>query len=157
MQDIYTTGTNDKSFSQFLRSSLLPILRLWKSGNERRLQLATVPATQSSHKQFNSITTTTQNQNQMRKFLKTTTLPKAVISFFSVTLMMIMSFGSLGVKAQSTVNYAFSTTTTGSLVDISSGSTTILSGASLDDVASSVQNIGFDFWFQGNRWTQFFC
>jgi uncharacterized repeat protein (TIGR01451 family) len=51
-------------------------------------------------------------------------------------------------------NYAFATTTTGSLTDMSSGTTQLL-GANVDDTASALTNIGFDFYFQGVRYTQF--
>jgi hypothetical protein len=51
-------------------------------------------------------------------------------------------------------NYAFNTGTTGSLTDMSAG-TTQLVGANLDDTASAVQNNGFDFYFQGVRFSQF--
>lgn len=51
-------------------------------------------------------------------------------------------------------NYTFGTTTTGSLTDMSSGTTQLL-GANLDDTASAVANIGFDFYFQGVRFSQF--
>src|SRR5436190_14801794 len=51
-------------------------------------------------------------------------------------------------------NYSFSTTTTGSLTDMSSGTTTLVA-ADQDDTASAVTNIGFDLFFQGNRVTQF--
>ena len=51
-------------------------------------------------------------------------------------------------------NYAFNTGTTGSLTDMSTGTTTLV-GANLDDTASAVNNIGFDFYFQGVRFSQF--
>ncbi|MFN8242798.1 MAG: PKD-like domain-containing protein [Ferruginibacter sp.] len=58
------------------------------------------------------------------------------------------------VLSQSTANYAFSTNTSGTLTDMSAG-TTQLVAASTDDGASAVTNIGFDFWFMGTRYTQF--
>lgn len=59
------------------------------------------------------------------------------------------------VRAQANAaNYAFATTTTGSLTDMSSG-TSQLVAANLDDTASSVTPIGFDFFFMGVRQTQF--
>lgn len=61
---------------------------------------------------------------------------------------------SLTPEIASTNNYSFVTTTTGSLTDMSTGTTTLV-GANLDDTASAVTNIGFDFWFQGVRFTQF--
>ena len=53
-----------------------------------------------------------------------------------------------------TGNYAFSTATNASLTDMSSG-TTQLVAANQDDTASAVTNIGFDFFFQGVRFSQF--
>jgi hypothetical protein len=51
-------------------------------------------------------------------------------------------------------NYVFTTATNGSLTDMSTGTTTLVA-ADQDDTASSVFNIGFDFYFQGVRFTQF--
>ncbi|WP_257385250.1 beta strand repeat-containing protein [Tahibacter caeni] len=51
-------------------------------------------------------------------------------------------------------NYAFTTTTTGSLADMSSGTTQLLA-ANVDDAASTLTGIGFEFVFQGARYTQF--
>lgn len=53
-----------------------------------------------------------------------------------------------------TANYAFTTTTAGSLVDMSAGTTTLIV-ADQDDVASAVTPIGFDFFFQGVRQDRF--
>ncbi len=53
-----------------------------------------------------------------------------------------------------TNNYAFGTITTGSLTDMSASTTTLLS-PDVDDTASAVTSIGFDFFFQGVRYTQF--
>jgi hypothetical protein len=53
-----------------------------------------------------------------------------------------------------TTNYAFSTATNASLTDMSSGTTQLLA-ANIDDTASALTNIGFDFFFQGARFTQF--
>ncbi len=50
--------------------------------------------------------------------------------------------------------YAFLAQTSISLEDMSSG-TTQLVGPSSDDTASAVTNIGFDFWYDGVRQTQF--
>lgn len=58
------------------------------------------------------------------------------------------------VYAQNIDNYAFSTNTSASLVDMSSG-TTQLVGPSQNFLASAVTNIGFDVWFMGVRYTQF--
>jgi hypothetical protein len=51
-------------------------------------------------------------------------------------------------------NYVFSTATNASLTDMSSGTTQLLA-ANIDDTASVLTNIGFDFYFQGARFTQF--
>jgi hypothetical protein len=51
-------------------------------------------------------------------------------------------------------NYTFTTATNGTFTDMSSG-TTQLVAASADDTASVVTNIGFDFFFQGTRYSQF--
>jgi hypothetical protein len=51
-------------------------------------------------------------------------------------------------------NYSFNTGTVASLTDMSAGTTTLV-GANLDDTASAVQNIGFEFYFQGARFSQF--
>src|SRR5689334_16498673 len=48
--------------------------------------------------------------------------------------------------------YVFSSLTGVALEDMSSGTTQLLA-ASLDDNASSVTNIGFDFWYDGTRFT----
>ena len=51
-------------------------------------------------------------------------------------------------------NYAFTTTVTGSLADMSSGTTQLIA-ADQDDVASAVTLIGFDFYFMGARQDRF--
>ena len=53
-----------------------------------------------------------------------------------------------------TANYAFITATDASLTDMSTGTTQLLA-ANIDDTASALTNIGFDFYFQGARFTQF--
>ena len=58
--------------------------------------------------------------------------------------------------SQSTANYTFSTATTGSLTDMSSGTADVLVPAtSTVDVASTVQSIGFNFIFMGTIQTQY--
>jgi len=57
-------------------------------------------------------------------------------------------------NSQSSANYTFATNTTGSLTDMSSGTTQIVAAAA-DDAASTIQNIGFEFWFMGVRYTQY--
>ncbi len=51
-------------------------------------------------------------------------------------------------------NYTFATNTTASLTDMSTGTTQLL-GPNIDDTASALTNIGFDFYFQGARFSQF--
>ena len=57
-------------------------------------------------------------------------------------------------EVASTNNYVFGTTLTGSLTDMSTGTTQLLA-ANIDDTASAVTSIGFDFYFQGARFTTF--
>jgi uncharacterized repeat protein (TIGR01451 family) len=60
-----------------------------------------------------------------------------------------------GAEAQANAaNYAFTTTVTGSLTDMSSGTTTLIP-ADQDDVASAVTLLGFDFYFMGVRQDRF--
>ncbi len=58
------------------------------------------------------------------------------------------------VNSQLMSNYSFSTATNASLTDVSSPTGSLV-GASQDSYASSVTNIGFDFWFNGILYTQF--
>lgn len=63
--------------------------------------------------------------------------------------------GSVPLRAQANAaNYTFSTTTTGSLTNMSSGTTTLLN-ANVDDTASPVTQLGFDFFYMGVRQAQF--
>ncbi len=61
---------------------------------------------------------------------------------------------SVWTMGQSTANYAFSYAFNGSLQDISSGATVLLTGNN-DDAAGPVTNIGFTFYFMGTPYTQF--
>src|SRR6478672_11659082 len=54
----------------------------------------------------------------------------------------------------SSANYAFTTSTSGSFTDMSSG-TTQLVGADRDDAVSAVQTLPFDFYLMGQRFNQF--
>lgn len=78
---------------------------------------------------------------------------KKLFSFF-VLILMTSIFAMNIANAQSTANYVVTPSSTGSLTDMSSG-TTQLVGPAVDDGASSVTNIGFDVWFMGVRFTQF--
>ncbi|MDX5443492.1 MAG: fibronectin type III domain-containing protein, partial [Hymenobacteraceae bacterium] len=76
--------------------------------------------------------------------------------------LLLMFLLPLAASAQSISNYAFSTTTTGSLstdlngntVDMSTGTTTLI-GPNQNSTASTAENIGFDFWNMGTRHTTF--
>ena len=68
---------------------------------------------------------------------------------------MVLLFISMTcIMAQTVADYAFSTVTNGSLEDMSTGTTTILTGYS-DSGATPVTNIGFTFRFAGVDHTQF--
>jgi hypothetical protein len=72
----------------------------------------------------------------------------------SYLLLWFSMFFLLTATSQNSINYADATTTTGSLTDMSSG-TTLLVASDQDDVASLVTNIGFDFFFMGTWYAQF--
>ena len=91
------------------------------------------------------------------------TLGSKLTSFKNLSvLVVVLLLMSGGVKGQSTANYAFTTNTTGSLaldangnaIDMTSG-TTQLVAASSDATVSSVTNIGFNYYFMGNVYSQF--
>jgi uncharacterized repeat protein (TIGR01451 family) len=65
----------------------------------------------------------------------------------------LLAAGQAGAQANA-ANYVFSTTVTGSLADMSSGTTTLIA-ADQDDVASAVTLLGFDFYFMGARQDRF--
>jgi hypothetical protein len=84
-------------------------------------------------------------------------MKKRILYSCGIRLLLCFSFIAtfIQVSAQSnSANYSFTTTTTGSLTDMSSG-TTQLNAADQDDVSSFVTNIGFDFFFMGVRYSQF--
>ena len=86
----------------------------------------------------------------MHTFLRSNRLGR----WLAVLLLALLSTASAW--AQSTANYAFATNPTGSLVDMSSGTTSVLTAAVYhDDDASAVQAIGFTFGFMGTAYTQF--
>ncbi len=58
------------------------------------------------------------------------------------------------VTAQDINNYTFTTGTNESLVDMSSGTTTLI-GSNSTEVSSALTNIGFDFYFMGEHFDQF--
>lgn len=60
------------------------------------------------------------------------------------------------INGQSLANYSFSAAATGSLTDMSTGTTNLLTAATYhDDDASAVTNIGFPFVFMGTLYNQF--
>lgn len=63
-----------------------------------------------------------------------------------------------GTNAQliSAATYSFLSLSGVALEDMSSGTTQLI-GPGLDDTASPVTNLGFDFWYDGVRFTQFSC
>ncbi|RYE10633.1 MAG: hypothetical protein EOP51_33065, partial [Sphingobacteriales bacterium] len=79
---------------------------------------------------------------------------------YLVLLLLLIPFN--GVHAQSTTNYTFGTSVTGSLaldmngnaIDMSSGTTALVAAAS-DQGVSAVTNIGFNFCYMGSVYTQF--
>lgn len=70
-----------------------------------------------------------------------------------ITFILIL-IKTVTVLAQSTANYFFSTVTTGSLIDMSSGTTSLI-GALQDEAVSSLVDIGFDFVFMGKVYSKF--
>jgi len=83
-------------------------------------------------------------------------------AWLSFILVFLMLFSFVFVQGQSVTNYVFSTSTTGSLVldangntvDMSTG-TTLLHGSGVDDAASAVNPIGFNFYGMGVLQTNF--
>ncbi|HPF01138.1 MAG TPA: fibronectin type III domain-containing protein, partial [Bacteroidales bacterium] len=70
-------------------------------------------------------------------------------------LLMWIALLAFGVSfGQSITNYAFSYSFTGSLEDMSSGTTNLMTGNN-DDEASALTDIGFTFYFMGTPYTQF--
>ncbi len=59
------------------------------------------------------------------------------------------------VRAQSVANYAFSTSTSGTLDDLSTGATSIMSAAVHDDDATTVNPLGFNFVYMGVSYSHF--
>jgi hypothetical protein len=72
----------------------------------------------------------------------------------ALTLLMALLAAPQAEAQANTANYSFSTTVTGSLTDMSSGTTTLIA-ADQDDVASAVTLLGFDFYFMGARQDRF--
>ena len=76
--------------------------------------------------------------------------------WLTALLALVALLGSSATRAQSTANYTFTASSTGSLADMSSGTIDALTAATYhDDVASTVLPIGFTFGFMGTNYTQF--
>jgi uncharacterized repeat protein (TIGR01451 family) len=76
-------------------------------------------------------------------------------NFLRAIVLMASLFCSQTLQAQANAaNYTLTTTTTGSLTDMSSGTTTLVA-ADQDDTASAVTLLGFDFYFMGVRHDRF--
>ncbi len=58
-------------------------------------------------------------------------------------------------QVSSTVNYTFTNTTSGSLTDMSTGTTSVLVPTSTSGEFSASASIGFDFWLMGTRYTNY--
>ena len=70
-------------------------------------------------------------------------------------LLLTILFAGLGnAQTISSTTYPFTNSTGATLEDMSTGTTQLLA-ADLDDNASAVTNIGFDFWFVGVSQSQF--
>ena len=78
---------------------------------------------------------------------------KSLVSQITLLSFFIFSFHMNG-NTQNISNYVFTSNTTGSLEDLSSGSTSLLTGVN-DDVSSAVAPIGFNFIFMGVPYSHF--
>ena len=66
----------------------------------------------------------------------------------SIMLMLLLFGLGIGkINAQSMTNYAFSTDTNGSLEDLTTGATSIMTAVEHDDDGTLIQAIGFDFYY----------
>ena len=74
-------------------------------------------------------------------------------SRFMFMLLLSMT-GSLSVQAQTIANYTFSTVTNGTLENLTMGSTTLMTGKN-NNVPTTIEPIGFDFYFMGIKYTHF--
>jgi uncharacterized repeat protein (TIGR01451 family) len=78
---------------------------------------------------------------------------RAKLAIAAALMITLLGAASAGAQANA-ANYSFSTTTTGSLTNMSSGTTQLLA-ANVDDTASPVTLLGFDFFFMGVRQDRF--
>lgn len=74
---------------------------------------------------------------------------KKIYFLLSTTVISLFALGQA-----STANYTFSTNTSSSLTDMSTGTTTLI-GADQDDIASAITAIGFNFYLNGTGYNQF--
>ena len=81
-------------------------------------------------------------------------MKKTILSTIALFLLIVATSVVSFAQTISATTYPFTNSTGATLVDMSSGTTTLI-GANADDNASGVVNIGFDFWFVGTRYTQF--
>jgi hypothetical protein len=88
-------------------------------------------------------------------FLRVRRNTQSLFSFTALLVVLAMMAGAGKVQAQANAaNYAFAMSNTGSFTDMSSGTTTLIID-NQDDAASVISNIGFDFFLNGTRQTQF--
>lgn len=76
-------------------------------------------------------------------------MKRILLILFTTILMWNFAVG------QSAENYSFNYATNGSLTDMSSGTTQLITSTGTSDIASSVTNIGFTFPFMGSNYSQF--
>lgn len=69
--------------------------------------------------------------------------------------LLTFSVATISAQVSSTVNYTFTNITTGSLTDMSSGTTSVLVPTSTSGEFSASSTIGFDFWLMGTRYTNY--
>ncbi len=79
---------------------------------------------------------------------------RSISSYLMIVFALLSVVLGQSVQAQSIVNYAFTSSSSGTLEDLSSGATSIMTGNN-DTAATSVQPIGFDFWFMGTKYSYF--
>ncbi len=88
--------------------------------------------------------------------LQTNNFMKKIYTKLLVGFLFVL--GTVGANAQTLANYTFSNSTSASLTDMTSGTTNfgnLTPGSYYDDVASSVTNLPFPFYFMGNAYGQF--
>lgn len=91
-------------------------------------------------------------QTSMQTIYKNNFATKFVTALMLSIVLAVASFS--GAKAQSIANYAFTTSTSGSLDDLSTGATSLLTGNN-DGVATAITPIGFNFTFMGTTYSHF--